>query len=497
MTLGLQGELQAGKPVAPDRVPATAKHFLADGGTAGGKDQGDAQISERDLVRIHAPGYPAAIDGGALTAMASFSGWDGVKHQGNKSLLTDVLKERMGFDGLIVGDWNGHGQIPGCTATDCAAALNAGLDLYMAPDSWKGLYESLVADVRASPVPMARLDDAVRRVLRVKAKLGMLEGARPGGGDYALVGAPQHLALAREAVAKSLVLLKNNGSVLPIKPGALVLVTGDGADNLSKQTGGWTITWQGTGTTPADFPNGRSIYAGIARAVTEAGGTATLSRDGSFSARPDVAIVVYGEDPYAEFQGDVPTLDYQPSGATDLALQRKLKAAGVPVVSVFLSGRPLWTNPEINASDAFVAAWLPGSQGDGVADVLVARRNRRPSRDFTGKLSFSWPCTAASPVASPLFRYGYGLSYRDRAQVGRLSEAPGVDVAAALNVERYFAAGRALSPGTLTVSDPGGARPVEGPPVTSPAGVVTVRSVDVAAQEDAKRIVWNGQGNAR
>lgn len=494
MTLGLQGELVAGRPLAADRVAATAKHFLADGGTQSGKDQGDAVLPERELIRIHAPGYPAAINAGSLTVMASFSSWNGVKHHGNKSLLTHVLKDRMGFDGLIVGDWNGHGQIPGCTTTNCAAALNAGLDLYMAPDSWKGLFGSLVADVKAGRVPMARLDDAVRRVLRVKAKLGLLDGARPAGGNFDVIGAPQHLALAREAVAKSLVLLKNNNKVLPIKPGARVLVAGDGADNLTKQAGGWTISWQGTGTTPADFPNGRSIFAGISDAVSQAGGTATFSRNGDWTAKPDVAIVVYGEDPYAEFQGDVPTLDYQPSGATDLALLKKLKAAGIPVVSVFLSGRPMWTNPEINASDAFVAAWLPGSQGDGVADVLVAGRGGKPKRDFTGKLSFSWPDSAASPVTKPLFDYGYGLSYRDGKTVGPLSEAPGVDIAAALNVERYFDAGRALAPWGMTVSDAGGARPVEAAPVVSPAGALSVRPVDLAAQEDARQFVWSGNG---
>jgi beta-glucosidase len=494
MTLGLQGELVPGRPIAADRIAASAKHFLADGGTLGGKDQGDALLSEPELIRIHAQGYPAAINAGTLTVMVSFSGWNGQKHHGNKSLLTDVLKGRMGFEGLVVGDWNAHGQIPGCTATSCAAALNAGLDLYMAPDSWKGLFESLVADVRAGRVPMARLDDAVRRVLRVKAKLGLLNGTRPSGGDLSIVGAPQHLALAREAVARSLVLLKNNNSVLPIRPGARVLVAGDGADNLSKQAGGWTITWQGTGTTAADFPNGRSIFAGIADAVSKAGGTATLSRAGDWSTKPDVAIVVYGEDPYAEFQGDVPTLDYQPAGASDLALLRRLKAAGIPVVSVFLSGRPMWTNPELNASDAFVAAWLPGSQGDGVADLLVAGSDGKPRRDFTGKLSFSWPNTAASPIRNPLFRYGYGLSYRDRRRVGRLSEAPGVDIAAALNVERYFAAGRALAPWTMSISDAGGARPVESGPAASPSGVVSVRSIDLAAQEDAKQFVWSGGG---
>lgn len=494
MTLGLQGALVNGRPLAADRIASTAKHFLADGGTLGGKDQGDAVLAERDLIRLHAQGYPPAIDAGALTVMVSFSSWNGVKHHGNKSLLTDVLKGRMGFDGLVVGDWNGHGQIPGCTATNCPAALNAGLDLYMAPDSWKGLFDSLVADVRAGRVPMARLDDAVRRNLRIKAKLGMLDSARPGGPDLAMVGTPAHLALAREAVAKSLVLLKNNGSVLPIKPGARVLVAGDGADNLTKQTGGWTISWQGTGTTPADFPNGRSIFAGIADAVRAAGGDATLSVDGAYTDKPNVAIVVFGEDPYAEFQGDVPTLDYQPSGASDLALLRRLRSAGIPVVSVFVSGRPMWTNPEINASDAFVAAWLPGTQGDGVADVLVAGRDGRPKRDFTGKLSFSWPNNAGSPVRDPLFRLGYGLTYRDRRNVPVLSESPGIDVAAALNVERYFASGRTLAPWTMAISDAGGARPVEGGALSSPSGRVSVRPIDLAAQEDARLFEWTGQG---
>jgi beta-glucosidase len=496
MTLGLQGTLVPGRPVAANRVAATAKHFLADGGTLGGKDQGDAILAEPHLIRLHAQGYPPAINAGALTVMVSFSGWNGAKHHGNRSLLTDVLKGRMGFDGLVVGDWNGHGQIPGCTATNCAAALNAGLDLYMAPDSWKGLFESLVADVRAGRVPMARLEDAVRRNLRVKAKLGMLEKARADGPELSVVGSPAHLALAREAVAKSLVLLKNNGSVLPIKPGARVLVAGSGADNLTKQTGGWTITWQGSGTTPADFPNGRSIYAGIADAVREAGGTATLNAEGAFTDKPDVAIVVYGEDPYAEFQGDVPTLDYQPSGATDLALLKKLKAAGIPVVSILLSGRPMWINPELNASDAFVAAWLPGTQGDGVADVVVAGRDGKTKRDFTGKLSFSWPKTAASPVKDPLFRLGYGLNYRSRTTVAALSEAPGIDVAAALNVERYFALGRALSPWTMAISDAGGSRPVESGPLSSPSRALSVRSVDLTAQEDARLFEWNGTGQA-
>ena len=178
MTLGLQGRLVAGAPLDANRVAATAKHFLADGGTVDGRDQGDARISEADLVATHAAGYPAAIDAGALTVMASFSSWNGIKNHGNRSLLTDVLKDRMGFTGLVVGDWNGHGQIAGCSATDCASAINAGLDLFMAPDSWKGLYDSTLKSVRDGQIPAARIDDAVRRILRVKFKLGLVRSSR-------------------------------------------------------------------------------------------------------------------------------------------------------------------------------------------------------------------------------------------------------------------------------------------------------------------------------
>lgn len=495
MTLGLQGALVAGEPLATDRVAGTAKHFIADGGTLGGKDQGDAQVSEAALIHTHAPGYPAAIDAGVLTVMASFSSWNGTKNHGNRSLLTDALKGAMGFEGLLVGDWNGHAQIAGCSVTDCPAALNAGLDMYMAPDSWKGLFANLVREVRAGEVPMARLDDAVRRVLRVKAKLGMLDAARPTLHNYDALGAPAHLALAREAAAKSLVLLKNNGAHLPIRPGAKVLVAGDGADNLGMQSGGWTITWQGTNLTRADFPNGRSIWDGINSAVLQAGGTAKLSPDGTFTSKPDIAIVVYGEPPYAEFQGDIPTLDYQPVSATNLALIKRLKARGIPVVSVFLSGRPLFTSPEINASDAFVAAWLPGSQGDGVADVLIAGRDGLPKRTFTGRLSFPWPADARSPLSGALFPAGYGLHYGDSSRIPVLDETLRVDLAAALNVETYFAAGRARSPWTMTVVDDGGARTIESAPVTSPLGHVAARGVDIAAQEDAKALVWTGTGS--
>src|SRR5690606_21624181 len=201
---------------------------------------------------------------------------------------------------------------------------------------------------------------AVRRILRVKLRSGLFEAGRPStrapAGQFDLLGAPEHRAVARQAVRESLVLLKNSKRLLPLNPKQRVLVAGDGADNIPKQNGGWTLTWQGTGVTNAHFPNAQSIYAGIAQAVKAAGGTATLSVSGDYKTKPDVAIVVFGEDPYAEFQGDVDTLEYKPGDKSDLALLKKLRAQNIPVVSVFLSGRPMWVNPELNASDAFVAA---------------------------------------------------------------------------------------------------------------------------------------------
>ena len=492
MVIGLQGPLVAGRTVGPQHVAATAKHFLADGGTFEGKDQGDAKVDEKELIAKHAMGYPAAIDAGALTVMASFSSWQGVKHHGNKGLLTDALKDKMGFAGFVVGDWNGHGQVAGCSVTDCAQSINAGLDMFMAPDSWKGLYESTLKHAKDGTISAARLDDAVRRILRVKYKLGLFPEGHVDRSVVKAVGTPEHLAVAREAVAKSLVLLKNNGSVLPIKPGARVLVTGPAADSMAIQSGGWTISWQGTDVTHADFPNGQTIWEALNKSVRDAGGVATLSEGGVYKEKPDVAIVVFGEAPYAEFQGDVATLDYQPSEATDLATLKKLKAAGIPVVALFLSGRPMFTNPEINAADAFVAGWLPGSQGAGVADVLVAGKDGKTPRAFTGTLPFAWPADARSPVEKPQFAVGYGLKYGANTTVPQLSEELGVDIAAALNVENFFSGGRARAPWVLTVTDAGGARPVESGPVSSPGGLIAARSVDVRAQEDGKSFVWTG-----
>jgi beta-glucosidase len=476
MTLGLQGKLIAGKPIAAQHVAATAKHFLADGGTVDGRDQGDARVNEAELIAKHAQGYPAAINAGALAVMASFSSWNGVKNHGNRSLLTDVLKGHMGFNGLVVGDWNGHGQVPGCSATDCPAAVNAGIDLLMAPDSWRGLYDSTLIAARDGKISKSRIDDAVRRILRVKFKLGLMGGIEINRGDGASVGAESHLALAREAVSKSLVLLKNNDGILPIRKGSNVLITGSGADNMAMQAGGWTITWQGTDTTSADFPNGQTIGRAIAETVRSNGGKAKISDEGGFDERPDVAFVVVGEKPYAEFEGDVPNLAFRQK-SEDEAVVAHLKSQGIRVVIVFLSGRPMFTGKLINQADAFVAAWLPGTQGQGVADVLVAGSNGKSLRDFSGRLSFSWPADALSPITKPLFPTGYGLTYSKRVKVGLVNEAPHVDESAAIHATSYMVRGKIWAPWHLNLD-----------------GAVDTKNVDLTSQEDARQFLWKDVG---
>lgn len=409
--LGLQGDLHDGQPLGAQKVIASAKHFLADGGTQNGKDQGDARISEDELIATHAQAYPPAIEAGALTVMVSYSSWNGIKNHGNPSLITDVLKGRMGFDGFVIGDWNGHEQVAGCSATSCPDAVNAGIDMLMAPDSWKGLYEATLQQARDGEIALSRIDDAVRRILRVKHKAGLMGPNRIERGALSAVGHADHLALAREAVSRSLVLLKNRNAVLPIRAGANVLVAGSAADDMAVQSGGWTIGWQGTDVTKADFPRGQTVWEALRDAVSEAGGKASLSADVGDSARPDVAIVVFGETPYAEYQGDIEDLRFEQKGGEDLALLRRLQAQDIPVVSVFLSGRPRIVAEEFAASDAFVAAWLPGTQAAGLADVLVAGRDGKAKRAFTGKLPMAWPLGTGADGKGDALPLGFGLQY--------------------------------------------------------------------------------------
>ncbi|MDG2393120.1 MAG: exo 1,3/1,4-beta-D-glucan glucohydrolase, partial [Thalassotalea sp.] len=426
---GLQGH--ANKDFLGDtRVISTIKHFIGDGGTENGDDQGNTLASEQELFDIHGQGYVGGLSAGAQSVMASFNSWHGEKNHGNKYLLTTVLKDKMGFDGFVVGDWNGHGQIPGCTNENCAQTVNAGLDIFMVPtDAWKPLYENTIAQVKSGEIPQARIDDAVSRILRVKLRAGIFDKPSPVNralsGKTQLIGAQAHRDVARQAVRESLVLLKNKGNILPLNPNANILVAGDGADNIGKQSGGWSITWQGTGNTNADFPGGSSIYKGFEQVVNSAGGNIELAVNGDFKTKPDVAVVVFGEEPYAEGIGDIDNLDYQRGNKKDLALLNKLKAQGIPVVSVFISGRPMWVNAELNASDAFIAAWLPGSEGTGVSEVLFTKADGSINHDFKGKLSFSWPKTAIQAVVnrndaeySPLLPYGFGLAYGEENTLG-------------------------------------------------------------------------------
>ncbi|WP_295525755.1 exo 1,3/1,4-beta-D-glucan glucohydrolase [Novosphingobium sp. Chol11] len=496
MIAGLQGISGKTRILSGPHVLASTKHFIADGATDEGADQGNASIDETTLRKVHGAPYLAAIDAGVATIMASFSSWQGTKIAGNKGLLTDVLKRRMGFGGFVVTDWNAHGQIKGCTNDSCPAAINAGVDMYMAPDSWKPLYHSLVAQVRSGIVPLARLDDAVARILRAKLRLGLFEAgtpsSRPFSGRFDLLGSAAHREIAREAVRKSLVLLKANGGVLPIRPGAKVLVAGDGADDIGRQSGGWTITWQGTGVANKDFPGGTSIWRGLEAAVRATGGQAELAPDGQFNQRPDVAIVVFGEMPYAELQGDLKTLQLRLELRAPYATMQRLKAQGIPVVAVMITGRPLFVNPELNLADAFVVAWLPGSEGQGVADMLV-QGGTRPRYDFSGTLPTAWPATARHEGPA-LFKRGFG---RTMAQPGagwqRLNEDPGVVEGDKPGV--FLDKGAPTPSWSLVVSDGGAdATRVTMLPAIVLGGRGQVAATDHLVQEGARQFTFTGDG---
>ena len=512
MIEGLQGDKNKTQWLDDQAVVATAKHFLGDGGTHRGLDRGDTRVTEEQLIRIHAPGFIAALEAGVQTVMASFNSWNGVKMHGHRYLLTDILKNRLGFDGFVVGDWSGHRFIPGCTVESCPQAINAGLDMFMVPSDWKPLYKNTLSQVRSGKISMARLDDAVTRILRVKMRAGLFDGkkvsSRALAGQAGIMGADDHRALAREAVRKSLVLLKNNRALLPLKRSQHVLVAGSGANNIMQQNGGWTLSWQGTGNKPEDFPGATSIFEGIERVVSQGGGEAVLSEQGLFDSntfkgvkKPDVAIVVYGEQPYAEWHGDIAGIEYQSDSKEDLVLLKNLKLQGIPVVSIFISGRPLWMNKELNASDAFVAVWLPGSQGEGVADVIFANNEGLVNYDFQGKLSFSWPKFVHQTVINyrdenydPLFAYAYGLSYRDTVFLAdNLPENSATYTAGKLE-DVWVMVSRPMAPWHLYLKDNHNTK-VE--MVSNRADIgdkknLSVASIDKLSQEDARKISWRG-----
>jgi beta-glucosidase len=498
MVTGLQGPRGTPQFMSPGHTLSSVKHFLGDGGVVGGRDQGDTILPESELREVHSPGYTAAIDAGVLIVMASYNSWNGIKLHANHYLLTDILKGRLGFNGFVVGDWNAHEQIPGCTKYRCAAAILAGVDMLMAPDGWRELYKNTLAQVRSGEIPQTRIDDAVRRILRVKTIAGMFERPAPkqrsDAGDFTQLGSANHRALAREAVRKSLVLLKNDHGTLPLNPHATILVAGEAADSIGWQAGGWTIDWQGDHNSNADFPGATSIFGGIQAAVAAAGGSAMLSKNGQFVRKPDAAIVVFGEEPYAEFEGDRQNLEFSPNDKRDLELLRRLHAAGVPTVAVFLSGRPMWVNPEINASDAFVAAWLPGSEGEGIADVLFRGREHY---DFTGRLAFSWPLTAmpvrfdaAGKASGVLFPRGWGLDYGTAGDPMRLSENARIPPYWGAPPGSLYHARHVTAPWSIFVGDQVAEVHLTTTRQASPAGAVAV-----ASQADGSAIEWTGTGS--
>ena len=490
MVRGLQGPPDNQDLLEGPYVIASTKHFLADGGTDAGVDQGDSSISEEELRDIHGLPYGPAIAEGVATVMVSFSSWQGVKMTGNRSLVTDVLKDRFDFSGFVVSDWNAHGQVAGCTNESCPQALMAGIDMYMAPDTWRAIYDDLLARANSGDIPMSRIDEAVTRILEVKARLGLFDAGapstRPLAGQYDLLGADEHRAIARKAVRKSLVLLRNDG-VLPIAPGGRLLVAGEGADDIARQSGGWTLSWQGTGIDNSHFPGATSIWSGLRQAVEAGGGTAELSPDGSFSQRPDAAVVVFGEKPYAEFQGDRATLALDSELTGPYETMRTLQSQGIPVVALMITGRPLYVNPALNNSDAFVVGWLPGSEGGGIADVIVGGADGAPRFDFAGTLPAAWPRTP-DMADGALFDFGYGLTYASAP--ANWTPLPEVDLGEAVGDSRvWFSAGAPAARWSLLVN--GGDDTAQTRITTVPAealnGRVRVTAENFVVQEGARR----------
>ncbi|MGP4115464.1 glycoside hydrolase family 3 protein [Streptomyces sp. 4N509B] len=405
LVTGLQGE-SLGDPAS---VLATAKHYVGDGGTAGGDDQGDTRIDEAELRAVHLPPYREAIARGVGSVMVSYSSWNGEKLHGHDYLVNELLKGELGFEGFVVSDWAGVDQLDGregFTGAEISDAVNAGVDMVMVPHDHVRFVELLRAEVEAGRVTTARVDDANRRILARKFELGLFERPHTDRSLTATVGSAEHRELAREAVAASQVLLKNDGGTLPLAGDARILVAGKNADDIGHQSGGWTISWQGGSgeTTP-----GTTILEGI-RARAGDASQVVYDREGEgVDGSYDVAVAVVGETPYAEGAGDRP--DGLGLDEEDRATLANLRASGVPLVVVLVSGRPLDVADEIDGWDALLAAWLPGTEGAGVADVLYG--DRAP----TGTLPVTWMADVGQqPInegdgQQPLFPYGFGLTY--------------------------------------------------------------------------------------
>lgn len=398
----------------PASVLATAKHYVGDGGTVNGVDQGDAQLTETELRAVHLPPFRAAVERGVGSVMVSFSSWNGSRLHGNRYLVTSVLKDELGFTGFVVSDWNGVDQIDGAlglSAVDVRTAINAGIDMVMEPEAWRQFIDLLRAEVQAGRVPLSRVDDATRRILTKKFELGLFERPLADRTYTSTVGSGAHRALARQAVARSQVVLKNGGNILPLATGGgKIFVAGRSADNIGHQSGGWTISWQGSS---GNITPGTTILQGIRDTVGSAT-TVTYNQNGSgIDSSYRAAIAVVGETPYAEGQGD--RTGAMGLDGADLNTINTLRASGVPVIVVLVSGRPLDISSQLSGWNALVASWLPGTEGQGVADVLFGLTQP------TGRLPVTWMNSAGQqPIndgdgKTPLFPYGYGLTYESAA----------------------------------------------------------------------------------
>ncbi len=398
-----------------DSVIACAKHYLGDGGTlygtgtVRGNDQGDTRMTEDELRRVHLPPYIEAIKSGVRTIMISHSGWNGQKLHGHKYLITKVLKEELGFTGFVVSDWKSFQQLPGTYEEQIAAAINAGIDMMMVVDNYHQFINTTKGLVESGQITLSRIDDAARRILKVKFEMGLLNRPKTNRKLLEAIGSKEHREVARECVRKSLVLLKNDSRTLPLAKNLKhILVAGKSADDIGKQCGGWTVTWHGgSGKTTT----GTTILEGI-RNIVSPETLVSYERNGKSVQEADVAIVVVGETPYAEYKGDVIKPLTLRLDEEDRETIKNIKETGVPMVVVLVSGRPMIITEEINQSDAFIAAWFPGTEGQGVADIMFG--DYQP----TGKLPCSWPrdmeqipINIGDPDYQPLFEYGFGLSY--------------------------------------------------------------------------------------
>jgi beta-glucosidase len=402
----------------PTRVLACAKHWIGDGATRYGTgrklkpdlqilDRGDVTLSESELRRLHMAGYVSAIKAGVGTIMPSYNSWNGVKCSGSKRLLTEILKDELKFEGFLISDYDAIDEMPGDYKTQIETSANAGMDMFMVSAKYRELYALLLELVRENRVPVSRIDDAVMRILRVKFAMRLMDG-RANLADRKLhtsFGSAAHRQVARECVRETLVLLKNDKRVLPIsKKLNRIHVAGKSADDIGNQCGGWTISWQGK--SGASTTGGTTILEAI-KATVSPQTMITYSKDGGNAAGADFGIVVIGETPYAEWMGDRQSLELSEE---DVAVVEKMQQAGMPLVVILISGRPLIIEKVIDKADAFVAAWLPGTEGRGVTDVLFG------DFKFVGKLSFSWPRSMDQiPINTgdrnydPLFKYGHGL----------------------------------------------------------------------------------------